>query len=76
MNGHNRGFGSGLSLLLLLLAALIAAYLAVKQFSASGGEDTPAPVEQSAAVEQAQEAVDRLNEAQQNAMDALEGFGG
>ena len=60
---NNRGSGSGLSLALFLIVALIIAFLAMKQMSSLGiGGATQQEQMQQAPVEKAQDAVDAVNE--------------
>ena len=60
---HDRnGKSSGLVILLLLIAALLIVFLAVKQMQSVGFEDGPGDAAQSDAVEQAQNAVNAINE--------------
>ena len=67
---NNRGKGSGLALIIILIVALVAAYLAVTQMGALGFGKTAVQQEQAElqnAVQQAQDIVDMLNQAQQQA---------
>ena len=60
---NNRGSGSGLSLALFLIVALIIAFLAMKQMSSLGiGGTTQQEQMQQSPVEKAQDAVDAVNE--------------
>ena len=69
---NNKGRTSALIMILLLIVALIVAYLAVTQMG-SPGNTTPKETSQ-APVEAAKEAVNAINEQQQKAMDAIEGL--
>ncbi len=69
---NNKGKGYGLALILILIVALIVAFLFIKQSGSLGivklPEQNPAPVQQ------AQVAVNQINEQQEKAVGALEGF--
>lgn len=63
MKPNNHGRVSGIALILLLLVALIVAYLAATQVRRLGfGQRAPTQSEQQNPVDQAQDAVDALNE--------------
>lgn len=64
MKHNNAGRAAGLTLVLLLIVALIVAYLAVMQFTSIRKQ--PA----TDLVQQAQDAVDAINQAQQQARQA------
>ena len=59
---NNRGKGSSLTLIFILIVALLNALLAVKQFSSLNTSDTAQPEAQQEPVQQAQDAVNALNE--------------
>jgi hypothetical protein len=62
MKRNNHGRVSGIALILLLLVALIVAYLAATQAGHLGfGQRSPTQVEQQNPVDQAREAVDAIN---------------
>lgn len=63
---NNKGKGSGLALLLILIVALLIAFLVVRNMGSRGvgGDSSP---QQDNYVQQAQDAVDALNQAQQQA---------
>ena len=63
---NNKGKGSGLALVIILVAALIIGVLAVKNMVGLGpGKETA--VQQENYVQQAQSVVDQINQAQQQA---------
>ena len=65
---HDRkGKGSGLVIVLILLVALLIVFLAVKQMQSAGFGDSPGEAMQSDPVEQAQDAVDVINDRMQQA---------
>ena len=69
---NNKGKGSGLFLIVILIVALIVAYLAVTQMSSLGfGKKEEAQIEQQDPVRQAQDAVDAINQRQQEALEGL-----
>jgi flagellar basal body-associated protein FliL len=69
---NNKGKGSGIFLIVILIVALIVAYLAVTQMSSLGfGKKKEAQIEQQNPVHQAQDAVDAINQRQQDAVDAI-----
>jgi hypothetical protein len=69
---NNKGKSSGLALTLILIVALIVAFFFMKQ---SGSLGIGKPSEQnSAPVQQAQDVVNQINEQQEKALEALEGF--
>jgi len=61
---NNKGRGSGMALLILLIVALIVAYLAVQQMKSLGvgGTTQQEQVQEQDPVDAAQDAVDALNE--------------
>jgi len=61
---NNKGRGSGMALLILLIVALIVAYLAVQQMKnlGVGGTTQQEQVQEQDPVDAAQDAVDELNE--------------
>ena len=62
----NRGKGSGLALVIILVVALIIGFLVVKNMGGLGpGKETA--VQQENYVQQAQSVVDQINQAQQQA---------
>ena len=63
---NNRGKGSGLALVMILVAALIIGLLVVKNMGGLGPEKETA-VQQENYVQQAQSVVDQINQAQQQA---------
>ena len=63
---NNKGKASGLALILMLIVALLVAYLAVTQRSSLGFGNS-APTQQENYVRQAQSLVDQINQAQQQA---------
>lgn len=75
-----RRSGGGLGFILLIIVAMIVLYLGFTQLSAlrgagpAGGDVTQEEVEQEDAVQQAQDAVDALNDRQQEAEDIAEGL--
>ena len=59
---NNKGKGSGLALIILLLVALLIGYLAMTQMEGIGfGKNTQMEQTQQNAIEQAQSAVDAIN---------------
>ena len=63
---NNKGRGSGLALLLILIVALLIAFLVVRNMGGLGfGSSTS--LQQENYVHQAQDAVDAINQAQQQA---------
>ncbi len=63
---NNKGKGSGLALVVILIAALIIGFLVVKNMGGMGiGHETAA--QQENYVQQAQSVVDQINQAQQQA---------
>lgn len=60
---NNKGRGSGLALIIILIVALVIAYLAVTNMSflGAGGSSTQEEVIQEDPVDQAQDAVDAIN---------------
>ena len=69
---NNKGKGSGLALILILIVALIVAFLFMKQSGSFGIGRSPE--QNSAPVQQAQEAANQINEKQEKAREVLEGF--
>ena len=69
---NNKGKGSGLVLILILIVALIVAFLFMKQSGSLGIGRSPE--QNQAPVQQAQDAVNQINEQQEKAMGALEGI--
>ena len=63
---NNKGKGSGLALVIILVAALIIGLLVVKNMGGLGPEKETA-VQQENYVQQAQSVVDQINQAQQQA---------
>ncbi len=63
---NNRGKGSGLALVIILVAALIVGFLVVKNMGVLGSVKETA-VQQENYVQQAQSVVDQINQAQQQA---------
>ena len=63
---NNKGKGSGLALVIILVAALIIGLLVVKNMGGLGPEKETA-VQQGNYVQQAQSVVDQINQAQQQA---------
>lgn len=62
---NNNGKGTGLTLLIILIIALLIAFLGVKNMGLLGiGRSTP---QQESYVQQAQDAVDAINQRQQQA---------
>ena len=74
---NNRGRITGLALLLMLIIALIVAYLVTSEMGLLrvGGAKTAAPQERSA-VEHTLDVVDQFNAAKQKTLDMLENPGG
>ena len=68
---NNKGRGSGLALLLILIVALLVAWLMVKQMGSLGMGGTTDPT-QEVYVEDAQDAVDSLNDKMQQDLDSIE----
>ncbi len=64
---NNKGKGSGLALVIILVAALIIGLLVVKNMGGLGPEKETA-VQQENYVQQAQSVVDQINQAQQQAV--------
>lgn len=58
---NNKGKGSGLALIIILIAALLVAFLAVKQMDGLGFGGKPEQTQQANALEQTQDAVDAIN---------------
>ena len=69
---NNKGRGSGLALLLILIVALLVAWLMVKQMGSLGMGGTTDPT-QEVYVEDAQDAVDDLNDRMKQDFDSIEG---
>jgi Tfp pilus assembly protein PilX len=68
MNRHHSGRGTGLALVMILIVALIVAWLVVTQFRSLSGPRDAATVQNTAdPVQQARDAVDALNERMQAA---------
>ena len=66
---NNKGKGSGLALIIILVVAIIIAYLAMTRMGILGfGKKRETKIEQQDAVQQAQDIVDQINQAQQNAV--------
>ena len=63
---NSKGKGSGLALVIILVAALIIGFLVVKNMGGLGPEKETA-VQQENYVQQAQSVVDQINQAQQQA---------
>lgn len=64
---NNNGKGTGLTLLIILIIALLIAFLGVKNMGLLGiGRSTP---QQESYVQQAQDAVDALNERMEQSID-------
>ena len=61
---NNKGKGSGLALIIILVVALIIGFLVVKNMGGLGPEKETA-VQQENYVQQAQSVVDQINQAQQ-----------
>jgi flagellar basal body-associated protein FliL len=69
---NNKGKDSRLFLIVILIVVLIVAYLAVTQMSSLGfGKKEEAQIEQQNPVHQAQDAVDAINQRQQEALEGL-----
>jgi len=69
---NNKGKGSGIFLIVILIVTLIVAYFAVTQMSSLGfGKKEETRIEQQNPVHQAQDAVDAINQRQQDAVDAI-----
>lgn len=64
---NNKGKGSGLALVMILVVALIVGFLVVKNMGGLGPEKETA-VQQENYVQQAQSVVDQINQAQQQAV--------
>ena len=64
---NSKGKGSGLALVIILVAALIIGFLVVKNMGGLGPEKETA-VQQENYVQQAQSVVDQINQAQQQAV--------
>ena len=63
---NNRGKGSGIALVIILVVALMIAFLVMKNLGSMGpGKETA--VQQENYVQQAQSVVDQINQAQQQA---------
>lgn len=63
---NNKGKGSGLALVTILVVALIIAFLVIKNMGSMGpGKETAA--QQENVIQQAQSVVDQINQAQQQA---------
>ena len=63
---NNRGKGSGLALVMILVVALIIGFLVVKNMGSLGSVKETA-VQQENVIQQAQSVVDQINQAQQQA---------
>lgn len=59
---NNKGKGAGLALIIILIVALLVAFLAVRQFSPLGMDSSGNSEAQQSPVEQAQSAVDAIND--------------
>ena len=64
---NNKGKGSGLALIIILVVALLIAFLVMKNLGRMGPEKEIA-AEQENYVQQAQSVVDQINQAQQQAV--------
>ena len=61
----NKGFGSGLALIFILVVALLVVFLMMKNMGSFGNREN-SPTQKETYVEQAQNAVDQLNQMQQS----------
>ena len=64
---NNKGKGSGLAILLILIAALLIGFLAVKNMGALKNASAPGVEQAGDPVQQAQALVDQINQRQQQA---------
>lgn len=70
MKNNNRGAGSGMILIAILIVALIIAYLVATQMGAFGLGSKKEQNQQETYVDDAQDAVDSLNQHMQDQLDA------
>ena len=68
---NSKGKGTGLALVIIMLAALLAAYLAVTQIGGLGFGNKSAEQQQNP-VQQAQNVVDLINQSQQDALISID----
>ena len=64
---NNKGKGSGLAIVLILIVALLIAFLAMKNMTALNNASAPGVEQSNDPVQQAQDVVDKLNQRQQQA---------
>ena len=69
---NNKGIGSGLAIIIILIVALLIAFLAMKNMGSFCFGSKPGQPQQENVVEQAQDAVDAINNRLQQQYSAIE----